>query len=98
MAALATGDFSFLGIATDDKLHQPYREKLIPGMRDVFQAAKLVDENAAVALSGSGPTIVAFCVGNGDAVGESMKQAFRKHGIDSRVMLLNIDERGTVIC
>lgn len=98
VAALATGDFRLLGIATDDKLHQPYREKLIPGMRDVFQAAKSADGNVAVALSGSGPTIVAFCAGNSDEVGENMRQAFLKHNIESRVMLLGIDEKGTVVC
>ena len=98
VAALATGDFRFLGIATDDKLHQPYREKLIPGLRDVFQAAKSADGNVGVALSGSGPTIVAFCAGNGDEVGENMRRAFLKHNIDSRVMLLGIDEEGTVVC
>lgn len=98
VAALATGDFRLLGIAADDKLHQPYRKKLIPGMDDVFQAAKSVDENVAVALSGAGPSIVAFCVGSGDEIGESMRQAFLKHGINSRVMILDIDEEGARVC
>ena len=97
VSALATGDFHLLGIATDDKLHQPYREKLIPGMRDVFTAAKLVDKNVAVALSGAGPSIVAFCTDNSARIGESMQQAFRKHNINSRVMILNIDEKGALI-
>ncbi len=97
VAAFATGDFRFLGMATDDKLHQPYRKKLIPGMEDVFKAAKSVDENAAVALSGAGPSIVAFCVDNGEEVGESMRQAFLKHDINSRTMILDIDEKGTVV-
>ncbi len=97
VAALATGDFRFLSIATDDKLHQPYREKLIPGMRDVFRAARSAGRNVAVALSGSGPSIAAFCVGNSEKVGESMRQAFLKHNINSRVMTLGIDEVGAVI-
>jgi homoserine kinase len=97
VAALATGDFHLLGISADDKLHQPYREKLIPGMQDVFQAAKSVDENVAVALSGAGPSIVAFCTGNSDDIGEGMQEAFRKHNINSRVMTLSIDEKGATI-
>jgi len=97
VAALATGDFRLLGIAADDKLHQPYRKKLIPGMDDVFQAAKSVDENVAVALSGAGPSIVAFCPEKSDEIGESMRQAFRKHDIDSRVMILDIDEEGAKV-
>ncbi len=94
VTALATGDYRLLGIATDDKLHQPYREKLIPGLRDVFQAAKSVNENIAVALSGAGPCVVAFCTDNSRKIGESMKRAFRKHDISSSIMILNIDEEG----
>jgi homoserine kinase len=97
VSALATGDFRLLGIAADDKLHQPYREKLIPGMRDVFRAAKSADGNVAVALSGAGPSIVAFCTDNSARIGESMRQAFLKHNVNSRVMILNIDEEGAMI-
>lgn len=97
VAALATGDFRLLGIATDDKLHQPYREKLIPGFRDVFRAAKSVDANVAVALSGAGPSIVALCTDNSAEIGESMRQAFLKHNIDSRAMVLDIDEEGAIV-
>ena len=97
VAALATGDFRLLGIAADDKLHQPYREKLIPGMKDVFEAARSVDKNVAVALSGAGPSIVAFYIENGVRIGESMRRAFHEHDIDSRVMILNIDEEGAMV-
>jgi len=97
VSALATGDFRFLGIATDDRLHQPHREKLIPGMKDVFRAARSADENVAVALSGAGPSIVAFCTDNSARVGESMRRAFLEHNINSRVMILDIDEKGAMI-
>ena len=96
VAALTTGDFRLFGIVMDDKLHQPYREKLIPGMRDVFQAARSVNEKVAVALSGAGPSIVAFCTGNSTEIGKRMQQAFLRNGINSRVMILNIDEEGAV--
>ena len=66
-------------------------------MRDVFRAAKSADENVAVALSGAGPSIVAFCTDNSAKIGESMRQAFLKHNINSRVMTLNIDEEGARI-
>jgi homoserine kinase len=97
VAALATGDFRLLGISTDDKLHQPHREKLIPGMQDVFRAAKSAGENVAVALSGAGPSIVALCTHNSDGVGANMRKAFLKHNINSRVMILGIDEKGATV-
>jgi homoserine kinase len=97
VAALATGDLHLLSIATEDKLHQPYREKLIPGLMDVFRAAKSVGKNVAVALSGAGPSVVAFCTENSDRVGENMRKAFSKHNIHSRVMALGIDEEGATV-
>lgn len=97
VAALATGDFRLLSIAAEDKLHQPYRERLIPGMADVFRAGRSAGQNVAVAISGSGPSIAAFCADNSARVGESMKQAFLKHNINSRVMILGIEEKGATI-
>ena len=94
VAAMATGDFRHLGISMEDRLHQPYRAMLIPGIDDVFKAAK--NENAAVAISGAGSSIVAFCHSdNGREVGEKMRQAFLKHSVNSHVMMLDIDEKGT---
>jgi homoserine kinase len=58
-AALSSGDFELLRVASDDRIHQPYRAKIIPGMTDVF---KLAQDNGALAvyLSGAGPTIIAI--------------------------------------
>jgi len=50
-----------------------------------------------VALSGAGPSIVAFCTDNSARVGESMRRAFLEHNINSRVMILDIDEKGAMV-
>ena len=63
LAALATaafcdGDYSLLGVATKDSLHQQYRLPLIEGGYEVFELAQ--DMGAlAVYISGAGPTIMA---------------------------------------
>ncbi len=57
--ALSKGDFDLLGRAMDDRLHQPYRKHLIKGYDDVVSAAKEAGASA-VAISGSGPTLIAF--------------------------------------
>jgi homoserine kinase len=96
VAALTTGDFSLFGISMDDKLHQPYRAELIPGIYDVFNAAKSVSKNVAVAISGAGSAIAAFCYDTDcHAVGESMRKAFLKHNVNSYVLILDIDKEGT---
>ena len=96
-AALITGDYRLLSIATEDMLHQPQRKEKITGMMDVFQAAKSACSNVAVALSGAGPSIAAFCPNDGEKVGESMRQAFLKHNINSQIMILGIDEEGAKV-
>lgn len=99
VASLITGNFQLLRTAVDDRIHQPYRQKLIPGVQDVFQSVNDADEDAAVAISGAGSSIVAFCYKDkGEAIGEGMRKAFLKHGIKSRIMMLDIDKEGVVIC
>jgi homoserine kinase len=39
MAAVAAGEIDKLALAMRDRLHQPYRAALLPGMHDIFRAA-----------------------------------------------------------
>ena len=58
---LATGEqisISLLAIATEDKLHQPYRMPLMPGSKEVFDMARLCGAKA-VYVSGAGSTVMA---------------------------------------
>jgi homoserine kinase len=85
-ASLLTGDLSALTLALQDRLHQPYRSALIPGMEEVFKAAR--DAGAlGVALSGAGPSIIAFAQDDLEAIGKAMEQAFRIKGISARVVI-----------
>lgn len=59
LAALQTGQYELLAVATQDLLHQPYRAELNPVLLPCVQAA--MDKGAyGSALSGSGPTVIAF--------------------------------------
>jgi len=58
-AALATGRLEAIRDAIDDRLHQPYRAILVPGLERVLREA--ADRGAlGAALSGAGPTAIAF--------------------------------------
>jgi len=58
-AALATGRLDALKDAMQDKLHQPYRAPLVPGLDRVLR--ETVDRGAlGAALSGAGPTAIAL--------------------------------------
>lgn len=59
VASILTGKYENFGMAMEDRVHQPYRAKLIPGMNEIFAHAK---EFGAVAsyLSGAGSTLMAM--------------------------------------
>lgn len=59
VAALMSGDYDKLMAGMDDCIHQPYREKMIPSMSDIFKEAKHIGVKS-VFLSGSGPAIIAI--------------------------------------
>jgi homoserine kinase len=58
-AALASGRLDLVGTAMQDRLHQPYRAALVPGMEKLL--AEAPDHGAlGIALSGAGPTLLAM--------------------------------------
>lgn len=89
-------DYSLLRAGMDDRLHQPYRERLIPGLRDVITAALDTGAHGA-ALSGAGPTVIALASESQTQIAEAMAAAFYRHDITSRTMILHIDNKGTSI-
>jgi homoserine kinase len=90
--ALGAGDYGRLRIAMQDRLHQPYRMSLIPGMQTVFNDA-LKAGAAGVALSGAGPSVVAFAPDNHEAIEKAMKEAFSAVGLASRSWILPIAQQ-----
>ena len=94
VAALTGGRPDLLDEATQDRLHQPYREQLVPGLTEVFAAARRAGAYGA-ALSGSGPAVLAF--GDAPGIGEAMVQAFQAAGAGCRVLHAEFDIEGAVV-
>ena len=85
--ALRTGDIPALSAAMQDRLHQPYRLPLIPGAEEALRAARA--SGAAAALSGAGPSLIAFVEpGREKAITEAMRAPFAERGIKTRQYLL----------
>ncbi|MDR3239231.1 MAG: homoserine kinase [Clostridiales bacterium] len=57
-AALTSGRFDLLKTAMADRLHQPYRQKMIPGMKEIIEECEKSGA-LSVFLSGAGPTLAA---------------------------------------
>lgn len=96
LRALATGSFGKLRIAIQDRLHQPHRLKLIPGFEQAMAAAY---GNGAdgVALSGAGPSMIAFAHENHEAIAKVIVAEFQKFHTASRHWVLSVDNDGATI-
>lgn len=95
VTALIKQDFNMLSAAMDDKIHQPYRANLVPGMKKVFAAAKLAGARG-IALSGAGPALIAYCDDNTGLIATVMKETFLQSGVYARVLELEPNPVGAV--
>ena len=80
VAALATGDFTHLAIATEDRLHQPARQTIFPAMTNIFRAANAAGA-LGVFLSGAGSSVLALTRGREMTIGYEMAEAASKSGV-----------------
>jgi len=87
--ALSRGDYALLARVMADRLHEPYRRTLIPGYERVVAAARQAGA-AAVAISGSGPALIAFAEKHHERVAMAMKEAFARAGVSSRTWVLPV--------
>lgn len=92
VAALATGSTTAFPAALEDRLHQPFRVSLVPGLDEILKlrAPGLL----GCALSGAGPSIVVFFERGHESVCDLVRQIFRLHGHNSEALVAPIAERG----
>ena len=97
LRGLATNNQAWLAMALEDKLHQPYRKKLIRGYETVKTAAIAAGAYGMV-ISGAGPTLLALCDrGKENAVVAAMSQAWLQEGVNAKVLSLALEKKGTVV-
>lgn len=91
--ALRAGNDELLRQSMNDRIHEPFRLKDIPGASDV-KAAALEAGALCVSLSGAGPGIIAFTREGFDRIGKAMKQAYNDAGLNARYWILDTSEEG----
>ena len=96
-AAWATGRWDLLSWGMDDRLHQPYRSSLFPGGRDILDHIRGLPGCVAVAISGSGPTMVALVRGAPGTVASAMCRTFSEHDVPSQFFVLRGSSVGTTM-
>lgn len=85
-----TPDPALIYPGMQDKLHQPYRSVLIPGLKDVLTefTPDAYPGLLGICLSGAGPTILALATDNFDHIAESVVARFAKENVECKWLLL----------
>jgi len=96
--ALRTGDYELLNQVMEDRLHQASRLKLIPGGPEAWLAAQHAGA-AAIAVSGSGPSLIAFVSLATDAsrISHEMAEAFGAAGVTAIPLGLSASAAGATV-
>ena len=95
-ALFCTGDYAALRGLLVDHLHQPFRQKLIPGFAKILAAA---DEAGALGsfLSGAGSALMAVTLDHVEAISDAMLAVAAKHDLPARVLVLQADNDGAQV-
>ena len=90
---LETGNAEWLTAALTDRIHQPYRQQLISGYRDVERAV-IAAGGYGMVISGAGPTLLALGTTEcAEGIATAMIQAWAIHDVrvDARSLALDLD-------
>ena len=92
IAALTNGVVSAFPTALEDRMHQPYRCALVPGLEEIIglRATGLL----GCALSGAGPSILVFHERGYEKVCELVRHVFLKHGRHSEIACRSVSAHG----
>jgi homoserine kinase len=90
--ALRNGDLDLLQKVMDDRIHQPYRLKHISGGMYAYKTAK---QFGAAALSGAGPSIIAFVPPeSAERAKAEIQSVFEERGVETRGIITKPSGKG----
>src|SRR4030042_1739415 len=93
VAALASGRLDLLDTATADRLHQPARSPLLPGMDQIMAAARTAGALCSY-LSGGGSALAAWTLEDGEEIADAMRRAAEAAGSGGRGIVPQPPRRG----
>ena len=92
-AAVVQQRYDLFWEAMHDRLHQPQRESLVPGLAEALALPRMPGL-LGLALSGAGPSIVALVDHNEETIGARIASCFQARKIESTVRILDVDNDG----
>ena len=94
-ASMITGDVDNLPMAMDDRLHQPYRQHLVPNMEEIMNESRSHGAKG-VFLSGAGPTLIAV-IKNVVAFRREMVEYLGTLEDSWQVQMIQADQKGAQV-
>jgi homoserine kinase len=91
-ATCFSGRFELFPELFDDRLHQPFRQALVPGIERCLRLRR--EGLLGVAISGSGSSVIAFAVKNEVEIAQALKGIFAEEGISSEITFTSADNHG----
>ncbi len=89
LRGLETGKREWLRSALQDRIHQPYRQTLIPGY-EVVQSAAIAAGALGLVISGAGPSLLALAEPEtAEAVRLAMQAAWTSHSVEVKTLAVN---------
>ena len=96
--AVNTKDAELMKLALKDRLHQPYRMKLVPGLDKIMDNLRHIDSVLGCVLSGAGSSILVISEKNDlDKIRGIVKDTWTDQNIKSDIKTLNIEQTGAQI-
>ncbi|KAA1295949.1 MAG: homoserine kinase [SAR202 cluster bacterium] len=92
--SMVTGELDNLRYATQDMLHQPERQGIFFPLKNIIRAAMNSGALGAF-LSGSGSSVLAFCLNREYTIGYEMADAGMKSGLDGEIVITRPTTIGT---
>lgn len=96
--AVNTHDEKLMKIALHDRLHQQYREKLIPGLKEINEALLHEENVLGVVISGAGPSVLVISHGNNlNKIRETVSKVWLDLNVKSKILTLQVEEDGATV-
>lgn len=96
--AVNTKDEKLMKLALKDRLHQPYREKLVPGMKEIMEAFTHEDGVLGCVLSGAGPAMLIISYKyDTDKIKATVKDIWEKQNISVDIRTMKVENQGATV-
>lgn len=96
--AIHNKDTELMKLALKDKLHQPYRMKLVPGLEKIIQNLKHEENVLGCVLSGAGPSILIISLKNDlERIRTMVKDTWHDLNLKAEILTLPVEKNGAQI-